>query len=214
MLVCHCLHEHPVLCCGAAGVVEAVLNGSTLRLTLLPERTPVTVTLAGVQCPSMGKRPPPAAAAAPAPEANGAAAEANGTAANGNGAAPAAVTAASIAAAGVTAAAAPGGAEPFAREAKWFSESRVLNREVRIPWQGWGRALGMHNRQHCEPFCRASLVVDSAVHLAAPGTAASHARRQLAFYRDGPCITHSAAQHALSAASRSYLANCWCICVG
>jgi staphylococcal nuclease domain-containing protein 1 len=132
-----------VLCCGVAGIVEAVLNGSTLRLTLLPERTPVTVTLAGVQCPSMGKRPPPAAAAAPAPEANGAAAEANGTAANGNGAAPAAVTAASIAAAGVTAAA-PGGAEPFAREAKWFSESRVLNREVRIPWQGLVRALGWH----------------------------------------------------------------------
>lgn len=116
------------------GLVEAVLNGSTLRLTLLPERTPVTVTLAGVQCPSMGKRPaapaPAAAAAAPEANGNGAAPEANGTA-NGNGAAaPAAVTAASIAASGVSAASAPGGAEPFSREAKWFTESRVLNREV------------------------------------------------------------------------------------
>lgn len=124
-----------------------MLNGSTLRLTLLPERTPVTVTLAGVQCPSMGKRAPAATPAAPAPEANGAAAAngngaaANGTA-NGNGAAaaaaPAAVTAASIAAAGVSSAAAPGGAEPLAREAKWFSESRVLNREVS---QGLGLGL-------------------------------------------------------------------------
>lgn len=113
-----------------AGLVEAVLNGSTLRLTLLPERTPVTVTLAGVQCPSMGKRPPPPAAAAPAPEANGSAPEANGNGtANGNGAAPAAVTAASIAASGVSASA-PGGAELGSREAKWFTESRVLNREV------------------------------------------------------------------------------------
>jgi staphylococcal nuclease domain-containing protein 1 len=116
------------VCLPHVGLVEAVLNGSTLRLTLLPERTPVTVTLAGVQCPSMGKRPPAAAAPAAAPEANGSAPEANGTA-NGNGAAPAAVTAATIAASGVSAAA-PGGAEPLSREAKWFTESRVLNREV------------------------------------------------------------------------------------
>jgi staphylococcal nuclease domain-containing protein 1 len=86
-----------------AGIVEAVLNGSTLRLTLLPDRMPVTVQTAGVQCPSMGKRPAPAPAAAAAPAEP--AAESNGAAAaeNGNGtAAPAAgvVTAASIAAAG------------------------------------------------------------------------------------------------------------------
>lgn len=133
-----CVYAPPFPACRAAplsvacaGLVEAVLNGSTLRLTLLPERTPVTVTLAGVQCPSMGKRPAAPAPAAAAPEANGngAAPEANGTA-NGNGAAPAAVTAASIAASGVSAASAPGGAEPFSREAKWFTESRVLNREV------------------------------------------------------------------------------------
>eukprot|EP00882_Tetradesmus_deserticola_P032320 GHRQ01036633.1.p1 GENE.GHRQ01036633.1~~GHRQ01036633.1.p1 ORF type:complete len:180 (-),score=60.09 GHRQ01036633.1:433-972(-) len=85
-----------------AGVVEAVLNGGTLRLSLLPDRMPVTVAVAGVQCPSMGKRPAAAAAAAPAEPA----AESNGTAApaeNGNGAAapaPGVVTAASIAAAG------------------------------------------------------------------------------------------------------------------
>lgn len=31
---------------------------------------------------------------------------------------------------------APGGPEPLAREAKWFSESRVLNREVRVVLEG------------------------------------------------------------------------------
>eukprot|EP00878_Enallax_costatus_P006933 GHUV01007265.1.p1 GENE.GHUV01007265.1~~GHUV01007265.1.p1 ORF type:complete len:560 (+),score=208.13 GHUV01007265.1:80-1759(+) len=121
-----------------AGIVEAVLNGSTLRLSLLPDRTPLTVAVAGVQCPSMGKRP--AATAAPTADSNGtAAAEANGTDANGS-AAPAsgAVTAASIAASGVAAAAqqGPGGAEPLAREAKWFTESRCLNREVRVVLEG------------------------------------------------------------------------------
>ena len=86
------------------GVVDAVLNGSTLRLTL-PENDflPVTVALAGVQAPSMGKRP--AVVAAPA-----------------EGEAPAA-----------DAAPQP---EPFAREAKWFSESRVLNQEVRVVLEG------------------------------------------------------------------------------
>jgi staphylococcal nuclease domain-containing protein 1 len=110
-----------------AGLVEAVLNGSILRLTLLPDRTPVTVAVAGVQCPSMGKKAPAPAAA----ESNGTAAAANGEA-NGEGSAPAgngAVTAASIAAAGVSStSAAPGGPEPLAREAKWFTESRCLNR--------------------------------------------------------------------------------------
>lgn len=47
------------------------------------------------------------------------------------------MTAASIAAAGVASAqVAPGGPEPLAREAKWFSESRVLNREVRVVLEG------------------------------------------------------------------------------
>lgn len=139
-----------------------MLNGSTLRLTLLPERTPVTVTLAGVQCPSMGKRPAATPAAAPAPEANGSAPEADGTA-NGNGAAapPAAVTAASIAASGVTASAAPGGAEPFAREAKWFSESRVLNREVSNHSGGRGAAGSAYTAGgtpgHCHGWSSSSL---------------------------------------------------------
>ncbi|KAF8068404.1 elongation factor G [Scenedesmus sp. PABB004] len=129
-----------------AGVVEAVLNGSTLRLTLLPERTPVTVAVAGVQCPNMGKRPPPAAAPAPAAANGDAAPAANGDAAPAAAPAPppaagGAVTAASIAAAGVApggagGAGAPGGPEPLAREAKWFTERRALGREVRVVLEG------------------------------------------------------------------------------
>lgn len=120
-----------------AGIVEAVLNGSTLRLSLLPDRTPVTVAVAGVQCPSMGKRPA-AAQAAPAADSNGTAAE-SAAEANGSAAPPSgAVTAASIAAAGMSSAAqqGPGAAEPLAREAKWFTESRCLNREVRVVLEG------------------------------------------------------------------------------
>mmetsp|Transcript_31827 Transcript_31827/g.38496 ORF Transcript_31827/g.38496 Transcript_31827/m.38496 type:complete len:905 (-) Transcript_31827:461-3175(-) len=75
-----------------AGIVEAVLNGSTLRVTLLPDFRTVTVFIGGIQCPSMGRRQAGAdgeAAAEPTPE-------------------------------------------PHAREAKFFSETKVLHREIRI----------------------------------------------------------------------------------
>jgi len=39
-----------------AAVVDSAISGSMLRVSLLPEGTPITVMLAGVQCPSMGKR--------------------------------------------------------------------------------------------------------------------------------------------------------------
>lgn len=59
-----------------------VLNGSTMRVVLLPEFQYVTVALAGVQCPSM-KRGPAGAESEP---------------------------------------------EPLAREAKYFTETKALNR--------------------------------------------------------------------------------------
>ncbi len=52
-------------------IVEAAPSGSTLRVTLLPELTSCVVLLAGVACPSMGRRAAAdagAEAAAPAPE--------------------------------------------------------------------------------------------------------------------------------------------------
>ncbi|KXZ48282.1 hypothetical protein GPECTOR_29g59 [Gonium pectorale] len=94
-------------------VVEAVLSGSSLRVSLLPSGTiSLLVNLAGVQCPSMGRR-------AAAPEAAPAGEE---------GAAPAAPTAASIAASSA--------AEPYAREAKAFTEARILNRDVKLVLEG------------------------------------------------------------------------------
>jgi len=38
------------------GIVEQVINGSTLRVTLLPSFYSVVVSVAGVQAPSMGRR--------------------------------------------------------------------------------------------------------------------------------------------------------------
>ncbi len=108
-------------------IVEAVNSGSTLRVTLLPELQSATVMVAGVQCPSMGRRPPPTAAVPPAAAAEGEAAPA--------AAGPAPGSAASLVAAG-TPAASDAGPEPFAREARYFTEVRTLNKEVKITLQG------------------------------------------------------------------------------
>ncbi|KAK9827311.1 hypothetical protein WJX81_003519 [Elliptochloris bilobata] len=97
-------------------LVTAVANGSTLRVSLLPHLTPVTVLVVGTQAPSMAPRPAPAAAngsSAEAPAANGGGAEA----ANG---APAAAPA----------------ADPMAALARHFTEMRVLGREVRVVLAG------------------------------------------------------------------------------
>lgn len=109
-------------------IVEAVNSGSTLRVTLLPDLQSATVMVAGVQCPSMGRRPPPTAAPAPA-------AAAEGEAAVPAAAGPAPGSAASLVAAG-TPAAADAGPEPFAREARYFTEVRTLNKEVQLTLQG------------------------------------------------------------------------------
>ncbi|GLI65134.1 hypothetical protein VaNZ11_008590 [Volvox africanus] len=100
-------------------VVEAVLGGSSMRITLLPTGSvSLVVNLAGVQCPSMGRKA--VAEAAPASEDAGAVVPAP--------AVVAAPTAASIAASSA--------AEPFAREAKAFTEARVLNRDVKLVLEG------------------------------------------------------------------------------
>jgi staphylococcal nuclease domain-containing protein 1 len=116
-------------------VVEAVLNGGLLRVTMLPDLTPASVAVCGVVCPSLNRRPAPgAAAAAPASAApaaeDGATAEA---AAPGSLASKLAATSVSGAGAGPAAA---GVTEPFAREARWFTEQRALNREVKLVLEG------------------------------------------------------------------------------
>lgn len=50
-------------------IVEAVASGSTLRVTLLPELCSVMVVVAGVQCPSLGRRHAAAEGEAPTGEA-------------------------------------------------------------------------------------------------------------------------------------------------
>lgn len=101
-------------------IVDAVLSGSTLRATFLPGLESAVVMVAGVLCPSLGRRPPPPAAGTPA------AAGADGEAADGASVLPPAATA-------PAASAAP---ERLSREAKHFAESRVLNREVKLVLQG------------------------------------------------------------------------------
>ena len=50
--------------CPVPAIVEQVASGSSMRLTLLPDLQSVFVGICGVTCPSMGRRPPPTAAAA------------------------------------------------------------------------------------------------------------------------------------------------------
>ena len=92
-------------------VVEQVLNGGTFRVYLPSRNTYTTVVLCGIQCPSMGRR---VAVPTDGPVVEGEA-----------GATPATASAAAIASSSPS--------EPFAREAKFSSEFRALNR--------WGEAV-------------------------------------------------------------------------
>ena len=114
-------------------IVEAAMSGSNLRVTLLPDLQSAMLNVAGVLCPSMGRRPA-AAAAAPA-------AAAGGEGEGGAPAGPAPGSAASLEAAG-TPAAAEAGPEPFAREARYFTEVRTLNKEVKITLYGVNQVRG------------------------------------------------------------------------
>ncbi|CAI0449766.1 unnamed protein product [Linum tenue] len=103
-------------------IVEQVPNGSTIRVYLLPDFQFIQVYVAGVQCPSMGRR----ALAVPVLEK-----EAKSGETNGDTSAP---SAAERVAAPATHQENP--PQPFAVEAKHFTELRVLNREVRVVFEG------------------------------------------------------------------------------
>jgi staphylococcal nuclease domain-containing protein 1 len=110
-----------------SAIVEQVNSGSTLRVTLLPDLQSATVMVAGVQCPSMGRRPPPTApAAAPAADSDGAPASSG----------PAAGSAAALVAGGGASSQQEVQPEPFAREARYFTELRCLNAEVKVVLEG------------------------------------------------------------------------------
>ncbi|GJP63402.1 hypothetical protein CLOP_g20489 [Closterium sp. NIES-67] len=126
-----------------AAIVEQVRDGSTVRVMLLPSFHYVQVYLAGVQCPSVGRRPfvdSTAATAAADAAGNGVGAlslEEGSTeeaAAAAAGGAPSAAQ--RLAASAAAAEQKESGAEPFALEAKHFTEVRCLNREVRVVLEG------------------------------------------------------------------------------
>ncbi|XP_061369869.1 ribonuclease TUDOR 1 [Gastrolobium bilobum] len=108
------------------GIVEQVRDGSTLRVYLLPEFQFVQVFLAGIQAPQMGRRAAPESVVEPEVTAD----ETNGDV-PGESRAP--LTSAQRVAASASAQTA---ADPFAPEAKFFTEMRVLNRDVRIVLEG------------------------------------------------------------------------------
>lgn len=108
------------------GVVEQVRDGSTVRVYLLPEFQFVQVFVAGIQSPSTGRR---AAVDAVVDVDNNS--ETNGDAS----AEPRAPLTSAQRVAASTAASNEVG-EPFAAEAKYFTEIRTLNRDVRIVLEG------------------------------------------------------------------------------
>ncbi|XP_028770468.1 ribonuclease TUDOR 1 [Neltuma alba] len=108
------------------GIVEQVRDGSTLRVYLLPGFQFVQVFMAGIQAPQMGRR----AATETVVETELVADETNGDV-PGESQAP--LTSAQRLA---VSASAETSADPFAPDAKFFTEMRVLNRDVRIVLEG------------------------------------------------------------------------------
>ncbi|VVB13566.1 unnamed protein product [Arabis nemorensis] len=108
------------------GIVEQVRDGSTIRVYLLPEFQFVQVFVAGVQSPSMGRRTTNGSVVETVPD------EPNGDV-SGESRGP--LTSAQR----LTASAASSvevSSDPFATEAKYFTEHRVLSRDVRIILEG------------------------------------------------------------------------------
>ncbi|XP_057749157.1 ribonuclease TUDOR 1 [Arachis stenosperma] len=110
------------------GIVEQVRDGSTLRVYLLPEFQFVQVFVAGIQSPQMGRK----AASEPVVESEVTADRTDSGDVPAESRAP--LTSAQRLA--VSAAVAESVADPFAHEAKFFTEMRVLNRDVRVVLEG------------------------------------------------------------------------------
>ncbi|GJN21179.1 hypothetical protein PR202_gb08635 [Eleusine coracana subsp. coracana] len=108
-------------------IVEQVRDGSTVRVYLLPSFQFVQIYVAGVQAPSMGRRSSiPNVVVTTESTADGA----NGEDSEGT---PAQLTTAQRLAASAATEVPP---DRFGREAKHFTETRVLNRDVRIVVEG------------------------------------------------------------------------------
>ncbi|XAR50415.1 Micrococcal nuclease [Bertholletia excelsa] len=109
-------------------IVEQVRDGSTLRVYLLPEFQFVQVFIAGIQAPSMGRR---------AATENFVGVEITSDEANGEASSePQAPLTSAQRLAASAASSVEVAPDPFGREAKHFTEIRVLNRDVRIVLEG------------------------------------------------------------------------------
>ncbi|GJM85124.1 hypothetical protein PR202_ga01548 [Eleusine coracana subsp. coracana] len=109
-------------------IVEQVRDGSTVRVYLLPSFQFVQIYVAGVQAPSMGRR---SSIPNVVVTTESTAESANGEDSEGT---PAQLTTAQRLAASAAATEVP--PDRFGREAKHFTETRVLNRDVRIVVEG------------------------------------------------------------------------------
>ncbi|XP_042498409.1 ribonuclease TUDOR 1 [Macadamia integrifolia] len=110
------------------GIVEQVRDGSTVRVYLLPDFQFVQVFVAGIQSPSMGRR----AVVETVIDSEVTSDEPNGEA-SGEPRLPLTSAQRLVASATSSTEVSP---DPFGREAKHFTEIRVLNRDVRIVLEG------------------------------------------------------------------------------
>lgn len=143
-------------------IVEQVRDGGTVRVYLLPEFQYVQVFVTGIQSPSMGRR-------AVAPESQPSAV--NGEqesvdAGNASGPSGGAMTTAQRLAASTASVEVP--PEPYAREAKHFTEIRVLHRDVRIIVEGADKFGNLIGSVH---YPKGDVAVDLALELLQNGLA-------------------------------------------
>ncbi|CAN4086533.1 unnamed protein product [Withania somnifera] len=108
--------------------VEQVRDGSTLRVYLLPDFQFIQVFVAGIQAPTMGRR----ATSETTINASLTSDEPNGESTTEPRATPTSAQRLASSAASVTEVS----PDPYGREAKHFTETRVLNRDVRIVLEG------------------------------------------------------------------------------
>nr|XP_016496518.1 PREDICTED: staphylococcal nuclease domain-containing protein 1-like [Nicotiana tabacum] len=108
--------------------VEQVRDGSTLRVYLLPDFQFIQVFIAGIQAPTMGRR----ATSETVVNASITSDEPNGESTTEPRATPTTAQRLAASAASVSEVA----PDPYGREAKHFTETRVLNRDVRIVLEG------------------------------------------------------------------------------
>ncbi|CAM6104246.1 unnamed protein product [Calypogeia fissa] len=152
-------------------IVEQVRDASALRVYLLPDFQYVQVYVAGIQAPSMGRRPPTgdnlpiSDAVQKSSNADSKVAEEESSV----GSVPAPLTTAQkLAASSAAAASAEIPPEAFAREAKHFTEVRVLNRDVRIVLEGVDKYSNLIGSVH---YARGDVATDLALEIVKQGLA-------------------------------------------